>query len=88
MVLAVRPENIAVRPLGEDGETRELGPNACRAVVRDKIYLGVEFRLMAALVNGAIVQVRSRNLKEMDGFARGSAIELSWKPEDTVVLRG
>jgi putative spermidine/putrescine transport system ATP-binding protein len=88
VVLAVRPENIAARSLGGDGETTGLRPNACRAVVRDKIYLGVEFRLMAALPNGAIVQVRSRNLKDMDCFVRGSAIELSWKPEDVVVLRG
>jgi putative spermidine/putrescine transport system ATP-binding protein len=88
VVLAVRPENIAVRPLAGDGEMRQLRPNACRATVRDKIYLGVEFRLMAALPNDAIVQVRSRNLKDMDRFVRGSAIELSWKPEDAVVLRG
>jgi putative spermidine/putrescine transport system ATP-binding protein len=88
VVLAVRPENIAVRPLTEDGEIPQLRPNACRAVVRDKIYLGVEFRLMAALPNDAIVQVRSRNLKDMDRFVRGSEIELSWKPEDAVVLRG
>jgi putative spermidine/putrescine transport system ATP-binding protein len=67
---------------------RQLRPNTCRAVVREKIYLGVEFRLMAALPNDAIVQVRSRNLKDMDRFVRGSEIELSWKPEDAVVLRG
>jgi putative spermidine/putrescine transport system ATP-binding protein len=88
VVLAVRPENIAVRPLAADGEMRQLRPNTCRAVVREKIYLGVEFRLMAALPNDAVVQVRSRNLKDMDRFVRGSAIELSWKPEDAVVLRG
>jgi putative spermidine/putrescine transport system ATP-binding protein len=88
VVLAVRPENIAVRPLAVDGEMRQLRPNTCRAVVREKIYLGVEFRLMAALPNDAIVQVRSRNLKDMDRFVRGSEIELSWKPEDAVVLRG
>jgi putative spermidine/putrescine transport system ATP-binding protein len=88
VVLAVRPENIAVRPLAGDGEMPELRPNVCRAVVRDKIYLGVEFRLMATLPNDAIVQVRSRDLKGMDRFVRGSTIELSWKPEDAVVLRG
>jgi ABC-type Fe3+/spermidine/putrescine transport system ATPase subunit len=87
VVIAVRPENIAVRPLAGDGEMSQLRPNACRAVVRDKIYLGVEFRLMVALPNDAIVQVRSRNLKDMDRFVRGSAVELSWKPEDAVVLR-
>jgi putative spermidine/putrescine transport system ATP-binding protein len=88
VVLAVRPENIAVRPLFGEGGSAPTRPNTCRAVVRDKIYLGVEFRLVAALPNGASIQVRNRSLKEMDGFVPGSTIELSWNPEDAVVLRG
>jgi putative spermidine/putrescine transport system ATP-binding protein len=87
VVLAVRPENIAVRPLIADNGAPPGQPNTCRAVVRDKIYLGVEFRLVATLPDGASIQIRSRN-KDMDAFVTGSTIELSWHPADAVVLRG
>jgi putative spermidine/putrescine transport system ATP-binding protein len=87
VVLAVRPENIAVRPLTAVNGSPPGRPNACHAVVRDKIYLGVEFRLVATLPDGASIQIRSRN-KEMDTFVPGSTIELSWNPADVVVLRG
>jgi putative spermidine/putrescine transport system ATP-binding protein len=88
VVLAVRPENITVRPLAAVNGIAPARLNACTAVVRDNIYLGVEFRLVATLPDGATVQIRSRNLKEMDHFARGSSVELSWNPEHAVMLRG
>jgi putative spermidine/putrescine transport system ATP-binding protein len=87
VVLAVRPENIVVRPLIAVDGTLLGPPNTCRAVVRDKIYLGVEYRLVATLPDGATIQIRSRN-KDMDAFVTGSTIELSWDPADAVVLRG
>jgi len=90
VAFAIRPENIAIHRVSEsDATVSELNrPNRCTAVVRDNIYLGVEFRLVVVLSDGQPVQIRSRNLKDMDGFTPGTKIELSWSPGDSVVLRG
>jgi hypothetical protein len=69
------------------GSPPSVPARALPAVVRGNKYLDGEFRLVALLQDGAIVQIRSRNLHEMERFAPGSTVELSWNPEDALVLR-
>ncbi|MGH6941273.1 ABC transporter ATP-binding protein [Hypericibacter sp.] len=91
MTLVVRPENLAIRPLGNSqtlvGGT-DARPNRCAGTVRDAIYLGVEFRLVVALPDGSLIQARNRELKQMEACRPGAAVELSWLPIDCVALCG
>ncbi len=89
MAIAIRPENVAVKPgapvVGDDGGHPV---NACAATVRERIYLGVEFRLVVATAGGEMLQVRSRRLADMELFGPGTLVALSWSPTHCVVLRG
>lgn len=83
---AIRPENIAITPASHDHGNCPL--NTCTATVRECIYLGVEFRLIATTADGETLQVRSRRLDDMDLYTTGTRVSLSWKPRHCVVLRG
>jgi putative spermidine/putrescine transport system ATP-binding protein len=91
LTLVVRPENLAIRPLGASqalvGKAEERA-NQCVGTVRDAIYLGVEFRLVVALPDGILLQARNRELKQMGACRPGTSVELSWLPSDCVALRG
>jgi putative spermidine/putrescine transport system ATP-binding protein len=90
MTLVVRPENLAIHPVGGGqipvGKAEER-VNRCVGTVRDAIYLGVEFRLVVTLPDGVLLQVRNRELKQMDACRTGASVELSWLPGDCVALR-
>jgi putative spermidine/putrescine transport system ATP-binding protein len=91
MILVVRPENLAIHALAGGSGTAEktgLSANRCIGTVRDAIYLGVEFRLVVALPDGALLQARSRELKLMEACRPGASVALSWNPGDSVALRG
>jgi putative spermidine/putrescine transport system ATP-binding protein len=91
MILVVRPENLAIHALAGSpaaaGKTG-LSANRCIGTVRDAIYLGVEFRLVVSLPDGALLQARSRELKLMEACRPGASVALSWNPGDSVALRG
>lgn len=80
--LVVRPETIRLRAV--DSPASE---NRAEGVLTDKIYLGVEFKLIVDLGAGQKVQVRSRQLRDVSDLEVGSRIQVTWNSDDIVVIR-
>ncbi|NPD16790.1 ABC transporter ATP-binding protein [Xinfangfangia sp. D13-10-4-6] len=79
--LVLRPERIGLAEAGS-------GPNTAQGVIEEKIYLGVEYRLLVRLPDGVVVQLRSRDVARLADLPVGSPITLGWAPEDIVLIPG
>lgn len=75
--VAIRPEKIHLDASG-----------TVEAVVRQSVYLGVEYRLLLTLPDGAALQVRSRDMRQIQDLRPGASVRLAWAPEDVIVLQG
>lgn len=82
VTVVLRPEVIALAAEGERPA------NALVGTIEDRIYLGVEYRLIVRLADGSAVQVRSRELGRIAALAQGDAVTLSWRDADFVVIPG
>ncbi|MBX6321514.1 MAG: ABC transporter ATP-binding protein [Rhodospirillaceae bacterium] len=80
--LVLRPEAIRV----EAADGRAVQPNRCAAVVLEKIYLGVEYRLLVRLEGGEVIQVRARDTRHLANVAVGERVTLSWDEADLVLI--
>ena len=78
--LVLRPERISVVPAGT------AGPNAAEGVIQDKIYLGVEYRLLVKLSDGSQLNLRSRDVATLENLHAGDKVHLGWEPEDIVII--
>ena len=78
--LVLRPERISVMPADA------AGPNSAEGVIADKIYLGVEYRLLVKLSDGSQVNLRSRDVARLETLQAGDRVALGWNPEDIVII--
>ena len=80
--LVLRPERIAVA----SGDVAS--PNAAHGVIEDKIYLGVEYRLIVRLRGGDVLQMRNRDVAGLANLHPGDEVTLTWSSEDIVLIQG
>lgn len=78
--VVLRPEQIHLVEGGADGSNRGEG------VIEDKIYLGVEYRLVVRMNDGAKINVRSRDLAAIAGVNAGDRIRMAWSASDIVII--
>jgi len=78
--VVLRPERIrafaAGAPTGNAGE----------GVIEDKIYLGVEYRLVVRMNDGNKINVRSRDVAAIAGMKAGDSIGMAWASDDIVII--
>ena len=78
--VVLRPERIrAVEAGSESG-------NAGEGVIEDKIYLGVEYRLVVRMNDGSKINIRSRDIAGIAGMKGGDRIGMAWSPDDIVII--
>jgi putative spermidine/putrescine transport system ATP-binding protein len=62
--------------------------NCAHGVIEDRIYLGVEYRLVVRLPDGSKVNLRSRNVAAIAAMSTGDNVGMAWSPSDIVILAG
>jgi ABC-type Fe3+/spermidine/putrescine transport system ATPase subunit len=78
MTLALRPEHIKLLP------SADCNMNALPGVIRDHIFAGNHVSVSVELGDGTTV---SADMTTSDGVpARGSPVQVAWKPEDAILL--
>ena len=78
--VVLRPERIDVGPTLD-------GPvNGGRGVLEDRIYLGMEYRLVVRLADGNRINLRSRDVTAIAAMKPGDTIGLSWSADDIVLI--
>lgn len=60
--------------------------NGGQGVIEEKIYLGVEYRLVVRLPEGSLFNLRSPNVGLLATMNAGDRVNLSWVPSDIVLL--
>jgi putative spermidine/putrescine transport system ATP-binding protein len=78
--VVLRPERICLAPAGL------VSPNAGEGVIEDKIYLGVEYRLVVRMNDGSKVNLRSRDVATVAAMKAGDRICMAWTVDDIVVI--
>lgn len=78
--VVLRPERLRAIPAGAPAA------NTGEGVIEDKIYLGVEYRMVVRLKDGTRVNIRSRDISGMAGMSPGDRIGMAWTAEDIVVI--
>jgi len=78
--VVLRPERIHAVPVGS--ETQNVG----EGVIEDKIYLGVEYRLVVRMNDGGKINLRSRDVASIAGMKAGDRIGMAWAPDDIVII--
>mgnify|MGYP001261930058 CR=1 FL=1 len=84
-----RPISVVLRPEAIRVETADTGTghaNRCIGEVLEKIYLGVEYRLLVRLEGGDVIQVRDRDTRHLAGVSAGDRVVLSWDAADLVLI--
>jgi len=81
--LVVRPERIGVTA---DDAAMEEGNNGAAGVLEDRIYLGVEYRLVVRTQGDVRIQVRSRDVAHVSVLNPGARVRLSWSDADVVII--
>jgi putative spermidine/putrescine transport system ATP-binding protein len=76
----LRPERIAVRA------GTQFSGNGGQGIIEDKIYLGVEYRLVVRLPDGGRINLRSRDVAALADMSAGDQVSLAWHASDIVVL--
>ena len=80
--LVLRPERIQAVPTGSVME------NVGEGVIEDKIYLGVEYRLVVRMQDDSKINVRSRDVASIASMNAGDRIGISWNTDEIVVVGG
>lgn len=80
--VVLRPERIHAVAAGSATE------NAGEGVIEDKIYLGVEYRLVVRMGDGSKINLRSRDVASIASMHAGDRIGLAWSADDLVVIGG
>jgi putative spermidine/putrescine transport system ATP-binding protein len=80
--VVLRPERIHAVPVGSASE------NAGEGVIEDKIYLGVEYRLVVRMADGGKINLCSRDVASIAAMKPGDRIGLAWAVDDIVVIGG
>lgn len=78
--LVLRPERIDALPAGA------VNDNGAEGVIEDRIYLGVEYRLVVRLNDGGKINLRSRDVATIGGMKPGDRIGLGWTTADIVII--
>lgn len=78
--VVLRPERIRAIPV--DSESG----NAGEGTIEDRIYLGVEYRLVVRMQDGSKINVRSRDVAGIATMKTGERIGMAWAPEDLVII--
>ncbi|MFC3074242.1 ABC transporter ATP-binding protein [Shinella pollutisoli] len=78
--VVLRPERIHAVAAGSETENAGVG------VIEDKIYLGVEYRLVVRMNDGGKVNLRSRDVASVAGMNAGDRIGMAWTVDDIVVI--
>lgn len=78
--IVLRPERIHAVPAGEQPV------NGGTGVIEDKIYLGVEYRLVVRMEDGSKINLRSRDVSYIAEMLPGDRIGLSWEADDIVII--
>ena len=60
--------------------------NAGEGVIEDKIYLGVEYRLVVRMNDGSKINIRSRDVAGIAGMKAGDRIGMAWSSDDIVII--
>jgi putative spermidine/putrescine transport system ATP-binding protein len=79
----LRPERIKAIPSGSDSSPI----NMSEGVLREKIYLGVEYRMLVELPGNQTIQVRDRDIAGLAHVVPGDKVRLTWSEHDVVVLQ-
>jgi spermidine/putrescine transport system ATP-binding protein len=78
MTLGLRPEHLRLLPAADQAM------NALPGIVRDRIFAGSHVSLSVEIADGTIL---SAELPLGDGaLAKGSQVQIAWKPEDAILL--
>jgi putative spermidine/putrescine transport system ATP-binding protein len=89
--VVVRPERLRVRAAerapGSSGAPRDVAANAFPGVVREVIYLGSTRKYVVELRDGTTVQSRVQVGQDSGELAPGSAAEISWTIDSSVLVR-
>lgn len=80
--VVLRPERIHAVPVGTETE------NAGEGVIEDKIYLGVEYRLVIRMDDGARINLRSRDVASVAAMEAGDRVGMAWSVDDIVIIGG
>jgi spermidine/putrescine transport system ATP-binding protein len=82
VTLAVRPEKLVIRPVGEQN-----GP-ALHGAICGVVYVGTDTRYTAQLESGELVTARVQNVagRGYGEFALGDRVAVSWAAQDACVL--
>jgi putative spermidine/putrescine transport system ATP-binding protein len=80
--VVLRPEHLMVGPQIDDA----VQVNHCTGTIRQKIYLGVEYRLIVEIAGSQTLQVRSRDMAKLDTLDPGDRVGLSWDASHSIVL--
>lgn len=55
-------------------------------VVKERVYLGTEFRMLVEVAGGLIVKVADKNVRDIESFEIGKTACLRWSSEDAVII--
>ncbi|MDH6233232.1 putative spermidine/putrescine transport system ATP-binding protein [Mesorhizobium soli] len=80
LCLVLRPERIS---LAQSSAERS---NGAQGIVEDKIYLGVEYRLVVRFTDGTKVNLRSRDVAVIEDLRPGDRVTVGWDAEDIVII--
>lgn len=80
--VVLRPEYLEVSSESND----PVRVDRCAGTVRQKIYLGVEYRLIVELAGSQTVQVRSRDMIKLASLNPGDRVDLAWDASHAIVL--
>ena len=78
--VVLRPERIHAAPASS------AKGNAGEGVIEDKIYLGVEYRLVVRMNDGGKVNIRSRDVATIASMNAGDRIGMAWTADDIVII--
>jgi putative spermidine/putrescine transport system ATP-binding protein len=87
VTVLVRPDRI--HPLSV--ERARLTPSSpdqgeVSGVVKERVYLGTEFRMLVEVAGGPIVKVADKNVRDFESFEIGKTACLRWSKEDAVII--
>ncbi|MFC4625939.1 ABC transporter ATP-binding protein [Daeguia caeni] len=78
---------VVIRPERMDAfaDKRKL-ENGGHGIIEDRIYLGVEYRLVVRLPDGSRINLRSRDIANLAAMNPGDEIAIGWKTDDIVII--
>jgi len=89
ITLVVRPDRIhpltveRARTSPKSAEEAEV-----QGIVRERVYLGTEFRMLVEVAGGKMLKVADKNVRDFGSFQIGSIACLRWSQDDAVAIAG